>query len=746
VDRSSAGVDLRVVTALFLLCLVLSAAYYLHIYTAGYATKRAIALGRSPFLRLEHAVLLMATLYAILLGGSFLRGRIPWILMFVAAGWNAVGLALAGERDFFLRILWVTFFIFHACYRRIPVPILAGLLVSGLLLIAVGGELKSALISRESIDLSNVFRNPYSSFIPDEFLTASENLQTILNETHRWSYCRGESLLWDLARAFTPSSVYQHTPELQIRFNRIFWPEIVAEGGGRGFTLVGEGYMNLGAFGVMVWFLLMGLFVRGLYAVSRRGLPGLAVYVMSMPIAVYVIRSDFSALLTQFTRHVFFPVLAVILIQKLLDRVAPRRPGRPSTRRDDAAASVVTVTIERRFDRTPDGRVWVPDVETYSFWQRYLEVFDQVRVVARVRDVPEPPPASFRSDGPSVTFAALPYYVGPWQYLSKAGEVVRSARAAIEPRDAVILRLDSQIAACVQPMLERTGHPYGVEVVADPQDCFAPGVIEHPLRPFFRWKFARDLRRQCRGAAAAAYVTERALQRRYPPGPGAFSTHYSSVELPDEAFAMQPRSGVAAGRPWELVTVGAMTDRLKGQDAAIEAVDRCRRDGVEVNLTVIGEGRYRERLEAQAAAMGLGGRVRFAGRLATPELREALDHADLFVLPSRAEGLPRALLEAMARGLPAIASSIGGIPELLASEDLVRPGDAEDLGARLREVLSSPSRMAAMSARNLKKAGEYRLEVLARRRREFYRLVQEATREWAGRRSAGAVVEAAHGR
>ena len=47
----------------------------------------------------------------------------------------------------------------------------------------------------------------------------------------------------------------------------------------------------------------------------------------------------------------------------------------------------LAVTLEQRYDRTPDGRVWTPGPFPYSFWTRYLEVFDTLRVVARVRDV-----------------------------------------------------------------------------------------------------------------------------------------------------------------------------------------------------------------------------------------------------------------------------------------------------------------------------------------------------------------------
>src|SRR4028119_862553 len=172
----------------------------------------------------------------------------------------------------------------------------------------------------------------------------------------------------------------------------------------------------------------------------------------------------------------------------------------------------VVVDLEHRFDRTPDGRVWTQTTFPYSFWTRYLQVFDSVRVVARVRDVPNVPCDWKEANGEGVSFAAIPYYIGPWQYLLKAWQVRRSARNAVSANDAVILRVGSTIASPIQSMLRKTERPYAVEVVADSYDVFAPGSVKHPLRPFFRWSFPRQLRRDCVEASAAAYVTKKALQ------------------------------------------------------------------------------------------------------------------------------------------------------------------------------------------------------------------------------------------
>jgi glycosyltransferase involved in cell wall biosynthesis len=280
-------------------------------------------------------------------------------------------------------------------------------------------------------------------------------------------------------------------------------------------------------------------------------------------------------------------------------------------------------------------------------------------------------------------------------------------------------------------MLHRTGHPYGVEVVGDPYDTFAPGAVKHPLRLFFRWWSTRQLQRQCASACAAAYVTEHALQRRYPPAWGAFSTHYSSIELPEAAFVSAPRSLQPERHTFTLIIVGTLAQLYKAPDVLINAVAICVQAGLDLQLVLVGDGKHRPELEAQARSLGLDGRVRFLGQLPAGEaVRAQLDQADLLVLPSRQEGLPRAIIEAMARGLPCIGSTVGGIPELLPPEDMVLPGDGAALARKIYEVVTDPARLVQMSRRNLEQAKVYEEKILYERRTGFYRYVKERTDEW----------------
>lgn len=391
----------------------------------------------------------------------------------------------------------------------------------------------------------------------------------------------------------------------------------------------------------------------------------------------------------------------------------------------------MVITVEQRFERTPDGAVWTPVQYSRRFWDRYLMVFDEVRMVARVRDVSAVPSSWSRADGDGVSLASLPYYEGPAQYLRRARSVKRAAQAAVEPSDAVVLRVGSQIARLIDPMLRRDGHPYGTEVINDPIDIFAPGVIRHPLRPLFRRQFSAALRRQCANACAATYITEHAMQKRYPPAGDAFTNHYSDVDLPPEVIVSTPPPLPRQNGTITLISVGSLAQLYKSPDVAIDAVAICVRAGADVRLVWVGDGRFRKPMEARAAALGLSDRVRFVGELpAGAPVRAELDKADLFLLVSRAEGLGRALIEAMARGLPCIGAAIGGIPELLPEEALVEPGNADALASRILAVTSDPDRMFRMASRNLDRVAEYSEEIQLQRQLAFLRSLRERTEAW----------------
>jgi glycosyltransferase involved in cell wall biosynthesis len=308
-------------------------------------------------------------------------------------------------------------------------------------------------------------------------------------------------------------------------------------------------------------------------------------------------------------------------------------------------------------------------------------------------------------------------------------------REAITGDGALILRVPSPLAGSVAGVLKKSRRPYAVEVLGDPWDVFAPGALRHPLRPFLRWHFHRQLQAQCAQAMAGCYVTDQALQRRYPVGTGAISMAASDVDLPDEAFVSQARTWTHPPVPPRLIMVGTLAQLYKAPDVLLRAVALCHQRGFPVVLNLVGDGAYRGELTQLAVDLGIHEHVRFLGHvLSGPAVRTLLDQADAFILPSRQEGLPRAMVEAMARALPCLGSTVGGIPELLDSNALVAVGDHQVLAQAIQTRLGDAAWMSAASARNLERAKAYHETILVARRTAFYQAVRDGTADWLRRR------------
>jgi glycosyltransferase involved in cell wall biosynthesis len=400
------------------------------------------------------------------------------------------------------------------------------------------------------------------------------------------------------------------------------------------------------------------------------------------------------------------------------------------------------LTLEHRFQQTPDGKIWTITQCPYSFYQEYLEVFDNVRVIARVFPVDKAGADFLEVEGPGVEFYAMPAYKGPYGYVANRRAVAQRAGNAVPDGAAVILRAHSQIANVVEKALDRRKYPYAVDVVADPFDVLSPAANGHPVAPIARRYFTSNLKRQCRSAIAVAYVTKSYLQQRYPPHPDSVipqqtrrpgdirqrSIGVSDVSLTEDAFVQYPRTERHSSSEFRVVFVGTLESLYKGPDVLVDAVALCKAMNVVVRARIIGSGRQMEALREKSARLGVHGIVEFVGPVTAGQgVRSELDNADLFILPSRAEGVPRAMIEAMARGIPCLGTNVGGIPELLEAEDMVPQDNAAALAKQMIDIATNPVRYRSMANRNLRKAITYGRSFLAEPRKRFYESVRDLT-------------------
>lgn len=230
------------------------------------------------------------------------------------------------------------------------------------------------------------------------------------------------------------------------------------------------------------------------------------------------------------------------------------------------------------------------------------------------------------------------------------------------------------------------------------------------------------MRLALRGCAAIVAVSEDARD-------GAISLGANRQRIHVIPNPVTPSSGQLAeqhkGRP-RILTVASLNPR-KGLDLALGAADHLR--DLDFEWTIVGDGPERETLRARAKELGLGNRVEFVGFRPDPTPFYAA--ADVYVLPSRMEGAPLALVEAMSAGLPIVATRCGsGVEGLVDSTvgELVPSEDTAAIAAAIRGLLADPGRRTQLGQCARQRAQRFDPSIVAQRYEELLAGVVEKHR------------------
>lgn len=388
----------------------------------------------------------------------------------------------------------------------------------------------------------------------------------------------------------------------------------------------------------------------------------------------------------------------------------------------------VLVTTHAQMFQTPDGKVWTNSVYDYNFFKRYLNVFESVRIMTRMKKI------DFKEinnkilvNGERLEFYSLPHYHGPWEYAKKYFRIKKEFSNALETCDCAILRIPDQTSFSLFKEIKDKGIPCAIEVVAHSWDLFAPGTMKTKLRPYLRLLWDYNQKKICREATGVSYVTSDYIQKRYPTmiknnEDKRFQTNYTSADL-DEAFFGQPRK-----KEWfqkeklNFVHVSGINNNAKGHNELINVMFDLKKMGYSHTLTFIGGGTLLNEFRDKSIDLGLSKEIIFLGHIGkSKDIADVLSKSDVFILPTLTEGLPRAVLEAMANGLPCIATNVGGIPELISSEFLVNSRNEDDLKRKIIEVNQNSSLLEKESYKNFEKIQvSYKPSEIQKKREKFY--------------------------
>ncbi|WP_273522698.1 glycosyltransferase [Rhodosalinus sediminis] len=212
-----------------------------------------------------------------------------------------------------------------------------------------------------------------------------------------------------------------------------------------------------------------------------------------------------------------------------------------------------------------------------------------------------------------------------------------------------------------------------------------------PVRLYKRWLFRRAYARADRVIALTEGMARQIAENWGVPA-DRITVIPNAVPLPGTPPERAAREG-----PPTLLCVARLTPQ-KNVGLLLEALARVRRDR-DVRLRIAGDGRQRRALARQAERLGIAGAVTFLGHVS--DVAAEYQSADLLVLPSRWEGFPNVVIEALAHGVPVVATATPGAVEILEGTGagrIARMDDAEDLAAQIAAVLDAPPDAAALTA------------------------------------------------
>ncbi len=349
--------------------------------------------------------------------------------------------------------------------------------------------------------------------------------------------------------------------------------------------------------------------------------------------------------------------------------------------------------------------------------ERYTKIFDEVIVVSRHKRIYDFDDKLTLASTERVRFVEIPNFksIKNQFRIIKAKKIISQE---IKECDSLIARLPSSIGSLATSLAEKSGKPYMIEMVACPWDAYWNHSLKGKVVAPYVYLTTK---KRVKAASSVMYVTREFLQKRYPNSKATIGC--SDVALPQlDASVLERRlekiNRIPKNDSIILGTTAAVNVRYKGQQYVIEAISLLNKKGYNFEYHIVGRG-DNSFLKLVADKAGVSDKVKFLGSLSHDKVFEYLDNIDIYIQPSRQEGLPRALVEAMSRGCPSIGSTTGGIPELLNKEFIFSNGSVEEICRNLEAM--NLKAMHEEAIRSFEKAKEYDYSKLDIERNNFYK-------------------------
>jgi glycosyltransferase involved in cell wall biosynthesis len=340
--------------------------------------------------------------------------------------------------------------------------------------------------------------------------------------------------------------------------------------------------------------------------------------------------------------------------------------------------------------------------DTVSFLMRYQEIKDSEAM--RYSKITHP----------SFNFIDLPNFKSIRTYHKKS-KSIKIIKEAVDSHDVIILRLPSAAGTIAFEYAKSINKPILIEMVACVYDALWNYDWRGKLMAKYKMKKYQDILQR---SSHVIYVTNAFLQGRYPTKGKAIGC--SDVVLRDiDTTILDKRLVKIENSSKELVlgTVAAIDVPYKGQADVIKVVAKWGSTEKQYKYQIVGQGNPL-RLKGIIDKFKIQSNIEIIGSLSHDKVFEFIDEIDLYIQPSKQEGLPRSVIEAMSRACPIIGSNIAGIPELINKEALFEGGNVDDITTVLEKL--SKANMKNWAIENFENAQKFKKETLDDYRECFY--------------------------
>jgi glycosyltransferase involved in cell wall biosynthesis len=360
---------------------------------------------------------------------------------------------------------------------------------------------------------------------------------------------------------------------------------------------------------------------------------------------------------------------------------------------------------------------------SFQALSRYLNTFGELKVLSRQNRINNHFGNLTRASGEGIEFVNIPNFKSALRY-SNIFKAKRIIEEKVIDSDFLISRLPSSIGSLAVKFAIKHDVPYAVEVVGCAWDAlWNYGNLQAKLLAPFSYLNMRQL---VKNSNYAVYVTSEFLQRKYPCS--GMTIGCANVELP------MPQDDVLSRRldkidqktmngDITLGLIGSLGSKFKGFDIAIKAVRQLSREFENIELQILGSGQTDPWIRV-ARKEKVEDKVHFLGTVENGnDVFRWLDNIDIYIQPSRTEGLPRATIEAMSRGCPVVGAKAGGIPELIDNAFVHKIGDSQDLAGKIRVLIRDKELSKNQATTNFRNSRQYARDALDSRRNNFWKTV-----------------------